>query len=39
MAKRGLRNEVVFGTKTDIWQTAEIGEGAFKHMVRPRASE
>ncbi|KAI0726274.1 hypothetical protein C8Q72DRAFT_532851 [Fomitopsis betulina] len=27
-----VRNQVVFGTKTDIWQTAEIGEGAFKHM-------
>ncbi|KZT64274.1 hypothetical protein DAEQUDRAFT_43057 [Daedalea quercina L-15889] len=27
-----VRNEVVFGTKTDIWQTVEIGEGVFKHM-------
>jgi len=27
-----VRNETVFGTKTDIWQTVEIGEGAFRHM-------
>jgi len=25
------RNAVVFGTKTDIWRTEEIGEGLFKH--------
>ncbi|KAH9841351.1 uncharacterized protein C8Q71DRAFT_325791 [Rhodofomes roseus] len=32
VAEHYSRNEVVFGTKTDIWQTVEIGEGAFRHM-------
>lgn len=39
IAEHCSRNEIVFGTKTDIWQTVEIGEGAFRHMVRLRASE
>ena len=30
-----IRNELVLGTKTDIWRVDTIGEGDFKHAVSP----
>lgn len=32
--KRRISNEIIMGTKTDLWTTNVIGEGLFNRAVR-----